>query len=141
MSGTKDKPKMCEPVTGYGASKLANPKPKPPLSILSPERSSPKAIRTKLNLTQAAFAQLMGVSVRTVRDWERGRHAPSGPAKSLLRVAGRHPEILLGLTVEGVAGNQLLPFAGTFPQDDLARMCADIEEVSHDRIDNPTTGT
>jgi len=52
--------------------------------------SDPKTIRRKLKLSQAAFAGLMGVSVRTVQDWE-----PSGPAKSLLRIAEQHPEIFL----------------------------------------------
>jgi putative transcriptional regulator len=61
------------------------------------EPSSPKAIRIKLNLSQAAFAGLMGVSLRTVQDWEQGRRAPSGPAKSLLRIAEQHPEVFVEL--------------------------------------------
>ncbi len=50
-------------------------------------------IRKKLNLSQSAFAGLMGVSLRTVQDWEQGRRHPSGPAKSLLRIAEQHPEV------------------------------------------------
>jgi len=50
-------------------------------------------IRKKLELSQASFAALMGVSVRTIQDWEQGRRTPKGPAKSLLRVAEQHPEI------------------------------------------------
>ncbi len=61
------------------------------------EPSSPKDIRIKLNLSQAAFAGLMGVSLRTVQDWEQGRRAPSGPAKSLLRIAEQHPEVFVEL--------------------------------------------
>jgi putative transcriptional regulator len=57
------------------------------------EPSDPKMIRKKLNLSQAAFASLMGVSVRTVQDWEQKRREPSGPAKSLLRIAEQHPEV------------------------------------------------
>jgi len=60
-----------------------------------PEPSPPKEIRSKLKLSQAAFAALMGVSLRTVQDWEQGRREPSGPAKSLLRIAERYPEIFL----------------------------------------------
>jgi putative transcriptional regulator len=41
-----------------------------------------QAIRGQLNLSQAAFAGLMGVSVRTVQDWEQGRREPGGPASS-----------------------------------------------------------
>ncbi len=59
--------------------------------------SSPKRIRVKLKLSQAAFAGLMGVSLRTVQDWEQGRRAPSGPAKSLLRIAEQHPEVFAKL--------------------------------------------
>ena len=47
------------------------------------ESSPPKAIRQKLKLSQSAFASLMGVSSRTLQDWEQGRRKPQGPAKSL----------------------------------------------------------
>lgn len=61
------------------------------------EPASPQVIRKRLKLSQAAFAGLMGVSLRTVQDWEQGRREPSGPAKSLLRIAEQHPEIFLEL--------------------------------------------
>ena len=61
------------------------------------EPSPPKIIRTNLKLSQAAFAGLMGVSLRTVQDWEQGRRKPSGPAKSLLRIAEQHPEVFMKL--------------------------------------------
>ena len=56
--------------------------------------ASPKVIRAQMKLSQAAFAGLMGVSLRTVQDWEQGRREPSGPAKMLLRVVEQHPEVL-----------------------------------------------
>ena len=59
--------------------------------------SHPKTIRGKLKLSQAAFAGLMGVSVRTVQDWEQDRREPSGPAMSLLRIVEQHPDVLLEL--------------------------------------------
>lgn len=55
--------------------------------------SAPQEIRAKLALSQSAFAGMMGVSLRTVQDWEQGRREPSGPAKSLLRIAEQHPEV------------------------------------------------
>lgn len=61
------------------------------------EPSSPKVIRFKLNLSQSAFAGLMGVSLRTVQDWEQGRRKPSGPAEALLRIAEQKPEAFLDL--------------------------------------------
>ncbi len=54
-----------------------------------------KEIRDRMDLSQSAFAGILGVSVRTVQEWEQGRRKPSGPAVSLLRVAQRHPEALL----------------------------------------------
>ncbi len=59
------------------------------------EPSPAKTIREKLNLSQSDFASLMGVSPRTIQDWEQGRRTPQGPAKSLLRIAEQHPEIFL----------------------------------------------
>lgn len=55
--------------------------------------SPAQIIRKKLDLSQSSFAGLMGVSIRTIQDWEQGRRSPKGPAKSLLRVAEQHPEV------------------------------------------------
>ena len=54
-------------------------------------------VRAQLMLSQAAFAGLMGVSLRTVQDWEQGRRTPSGAARTLLRVAQQRPEVFLEL--------------------------------------------
>ena len=58
--------------------------------------SDVRAIRDRTGLSQSAFAALMGVSLRTLQDWEQGRRQPTGPARALLRVAARHPEALAG---------------------------------------------
>lgn len=50
--------------------------------------------RMKSGLSQSAFAKLMGVSVRTLQDWEQGRREPSGAAKTLIAIAERSPEAL-----------------------------------------------
>lgn len=55
--------------------------------------SAPQVIRLKLKMSQSAFAGLMGVSVRTLQDWEQGRREPQGPAVALLRIAEQHPEV------------------------------------------------
>lgn len=61
------------------------------------EPSPPQAIRLKLKLSQSEFAGLMGVSVRTLQDWEQGRRDPQGPAVALLRVAEQYPEVFTEL--------------------------------------------
>jgi putative transcriptional regulator len=55
--------------------------------------AAPQEIRSKLNLSQAAFAGLIGVSLRTVKDWEKGRRKPSGPSEALLRIAEKKLEV------------------------------------------------
>src|SRR5258708_3466193 len=50
--------------------------------------------RLRPGLTQVQFAALLGVSKRTLEQWEQGRRAPSGAAKTLIRVAELHPEVL-----------------------------------------------
>ena len=51
-----------------------------------------KAIRKRLGLTQAAFAQRYGFEVSSIRNWEQGRRQPEGPARTLLVVIDREPE-------------------------------------------------
>ncbi len=57
-------------------------------------RSPVVRARLKAGLTQTEFAALLGVSKRTLEQWEQGRREPSGAAKMLIKVAERHPEIL-----------------------------------------------
>ena len=52
-------------------------------------------IRAGYELSQSQFAALLGISVRTLQNWEQGRRSPQGPAQVLLRVAARHPEAVL----------------------------------------------
>ena len=52
------------------------------------------ALRRFVGLTQEQFAQSLGISVHTLRNWEQGRRYPEGPALALLRVAARHPRVL-----------------------------------------------
>lgn len=53
------------------------------------------AVREKTGLSQSRFATLLGVSVRTLQDWEQGRRVPSGAARTLLLVASKNPRALL----------------------------------------------
>ncbi len=53
--------------------------------------------RARMALSQSQFAKLLGVSVRTLQEWEQGRKKPTGAAQTLLRVAVQTPEALLNL--------------------------------------------
>ena len=59
------------------------------------DRLDIKHIREGYDLTQEQFAAMLGISVRTLRNWEQGRRVPEGPAMVLLRVADKHPEAVL----------------------------------------------
>lgn len=52
------------------------------------------SIRERTGLSQARFAELLGVSVRTLQEWEQGRRAPSGAARTLLLIAQKNPSAL-----------------------------------------------
>jgi putative transcriptional regulator len=55
-----------------------------------------RIVRARLNsgLSQSEFATVLGVSKRTLEQWEQGRRKPSGAAQTLLKIAERHPEVL-----------------------------------------------
>ena len=52
------------------------------------------ALRKFIGLSQPRFAEALGISVHTLRNWEQDRRAPEGPALALLRIAARHPSVL-----------------------------------------------
>jgi len=51
-------------------------------------------VRKASGLSQSEFAEILGVSIRTLQDWEQGRRKPSGAAATLLRIAEKHPTLL-----------------------------------------------
>ena len=53
--------------------------------------------RASVGLSQQEFALLLGVSPRTLQDWEQGRREPTGAARTLLKVAVKHPKLLRAL--------------------------------------------
>jgi putative transcriptional regulator len=62
--------------------------------VYTPEQLLAISARQSVNLTQKEFARLLNVSVDSVQDWEQGRRSPRGAAKTLLRVAHDHPDVL-----------------------------------------------
>ena len=57
--------------------------------------ASAGTIRRRLGMTQAQFAEAIGVPVATLRNWEQGRVAPDPAARALLRILDREPEVAL----------------------------------------------
>lgn len=64
------------------------------VQIISASQANIIAARAGTGLSQTRFAALLGVSVRTLQDWEAGRRHPSGAAQTLLRIAQTHPRIV-----------------------------------------------
>lgn len=60
--------------------------------VTAVEVSAATEARNRVGMSQSEFAKLLGVSVRTLQDWEQGRREPSGAAKTLLRIASQNPE-------------------------------------------------
>jgi putative transcriptional regulator len=54
-----------------------------------------KALRERLGLTQNEFSGMIGVSIKTLQNWEQGRREPEGPAKALLRVVEKEPQAVM----------------------------------------------
>jgi putative transcriptional regulator len=66
---------------------------------IEPKTQAAKA-RLTVGLSQTKFAELLGVSKRTLEQWEQGRRNPSGAAKTLIKIAQLHPESLRDVSVE-----------------------------------------
>jgi putative transcriptional regulator len=97
MTETKRKKAAAKPKIDLGAELLKSVREMKAGQrgrVHHPEVSAVVHARLVSGLSQTAFAALLGVSVRTLQDWEQGRREPSGAAKTLFRVAERHPEIL-----------------------------------------------
>jgi putative transcriptional regulator len=73
--------------------KILRDKAKPSRKFII-EAPDVKKIRSDYKLSQNEFAALMGISVKTLRNWEQGRRVPEGPARVLLQVAAKHPDVI-----------------------------------------------
>lgn len=68
-----------------------------PSRVFVVEKPDAKSIRSKLGFSQSEFAAMLGISVRTLENWEQGHRTPKGPARILLMVAEAHPEVVWGI--------------------------------------------
>lgn len=66
-----------------------------------------KEIRERFELSQTEFAALLGISVKTLQNWEQGRRTPRGAARVLLQVAAKHPDVVwdvVGPAIQQMSG-------------------------------------
>lgn len=89
---TTDFDRLCASIKQAGEIRRGIRKPS---RVFKHSEPDVKAIRERLGLSQSRFAALIGVSSRTLQGWEQGRREPEGPAKALLRVVDRAPEMVL----------------------------------------------
>lgn len=88
----QDFSKLIESIKEAGQIKHGLSKPSRVFKFNIP---SIRSIRTKLHVSQNEFALMLGVSARTLQNWEQGRREPEGPAKALLTIADRNPKAVL----------------------------------------------
>ena len=62
-----------------------------------PPANDALAARVRCGLVQDRFAAVLGISVKTLQNWEQGRFHPTGPAKALLRIIIKHPQVIRDL--------------------------------------------
>ena len=74
-----------------------------PAKVWTPEKLLLISVRKQLKKSQPYFAKLLGVPVRTIRDWEQGRKQPDSAAVTLVKVAQRNPKVLEEVSALNVA--------------------------------------
>jgi len=77
------------------AKAIENGKLKPARTFRINPKTDIVKVRGRLGLSQAKFAAVLGISADTLQNWEQGRRSPTGPAKVLLKIASKHPEVLM----------------------------------------------
>ncbi len=85
----EDFDKLVSSIKEAGEIKSGKTKPSRMYEVDPPQI---KMVREKLHASQNEFALMIGVSIRTLQNWEQGRRQPEGPAKALLRIASHNPE-------------------------------------------------
>jgi putative transcriptional regulator len=89
-----------------------------------------REVRQKLSVSQAIFAQMLGVSASTVRAWEQGKRECEGPASRLLQIAEKYPDVLkdvCGEMIPATPGAPRTPRAVRAPAAGPERLAAEHE--------------
>ena len=90
-----DKKLFADLVTGIREMKAVMRGTAKPARVTRLAPDSPAVVRVRMGFSQEQFATLLGISVRTLQNWEQGHREPTGAARILIRVAARHPKIVL----------------------------------------------
>jgi putative transcriptional regulator len=69
-----------------------------------PDAAYARGVRARTKLTQAEFAARIGVPLETVRNWEQGKRTPRGPARALLKVIDKAPQVAFAVLGGGAEG-------------------------------------
>ena len=88
----EDFAKLANSIREAGEIKAGRAKPS---RVMKMEALDIKDVRGRLRVSQTEFARMIGVSPRTLQNWEQGRRTPHGPASALLRVAAMNPKAVL----------------------------------------------
>ena len=91
-AGTLDDNPLTDPLSLIKRPLRALNGPTPGRTHVEFEPMDIVVLRQKFHATQRHFADMFGISVETLRNWEQGKRRPHGPARALLRVAKAHPE-------------------------------------------------
>jgi putative transcriptional regulator len=89
MTGAELGQKLLESVRQMKAGKIAR------VTVVEDSVTMAAAARKKMGMSQMEFARLIGVSTRTLQEWEQGRRSPTGAARTLLKIAAQNPEAVL----------------------------------------------
>jgi putative transcriptional regulator len=89
MTGTELGEKLLESVRQMKAGKIAH------VTRMEDSVTMAATARKSLGMSQTDFAHLLGVSTRTLQEWEQGRRSPTGAARTLLKIAAKNPEAVL----------------------------------------------
>jgi putative transcriptional regulator len=75
--------------------------PAPTIPSTQPDAAYARGVRARTRLTQAEFASRIGVPIETVRNWEQGKRSPRGPARALLKVIDKAPQLAFAVLGTG----------------------------------------
>jgi putative transcriptional regulator len=73
--------------------------------LAQPDAAYARGVRAGTKLTQAEFAARIGVPIETVRNWEQGKRSPRGPARALLKVIEKAPQVAFAVLGAGKSGS------------------------------------